>query len=143
MLDELILNLTTLGKLRENDKLSVHYGRLYVAPNTFGRALRRKLTGQNRYDVISFIATTINYSIAYAKSITYRNITPTGTEDITIYMLDARSKDELANLYLGFIQALSGLEELKNSYIDDRSAISSIEVICNKISNFVEDCRHL
>ena len=99
MIDDLVLNLTTLGKLRQDDKLSVHYGRLYIAPYTYTRALRRKFTGQNRYDVITFIGTTTSYSLAYAKSITNRLNNPNvshvdGDLSVDFNCIDITSRDE-------------------------------------------------
>ena len=141
MLDELILNLTTLGKLRPGDKLSVHYGRLYISQSAYTRPLRRFLSNQNRYDTISFISTTANYSLAYAKSISNQFVMRPSGDDITLDNCNPQHREELSNLYQAFLCALNGLDELKNSYSDDRSAISSIDVICNNISNFVEDCK--
>ena len=140
MLDDLILNLTTLGKLRPDDKLSVHYGRLYISQSAYTRPLRRYLSNQNRYDTISFISTTASYSLAYAKSISNQLIVKQG-DAMRMENINHQSREELSNLYQAFLCALNGLEELKNSYADDRSALSSIDVICNNIANFVEDCK--
>ena len=137
MLDDLILNLTTLGKLRQDDKLTVYYGRLYIDPYTFGRSMKRKITGQNRYDVLTFISTTSNYALAYRKSIVNRVI---DKDDSNIDVLEPLKREELVNLYQAFVLALGGLDELKNTYVDDRSAISSIDVVINNIAKF---CRRL
>ena len=62
-MDELILNLTTIGSLRPGDKLSVYYGRFHVISNGYFRSIRRYFSGQNRNDTISYIITTVNYGL--------------------------------------------------------------------------------
>ena len=142
-LDELVLNLTTICKLREGDKLSVYYGRFHISQNGWLRGIKRYVTGQNRNDTLQYIQTTVSYSLSYAKSIT-NNINKQCNESGCIYeLLDIEKREELVKLYNTFMLTIKGLQELSNSYIDDRTCLSQIDVISNNISNFLEDCKEM
>lgn len=140
-MDELILNLTTIGSLRPGDKLSVYYGRFHVISTGYFRSIRRYFSGQNRNDTISYISTTVNYGLLCGTS-----ILNSARKSEDEYDLDLLSNDErygISKLFNGFILCLNGLEELKKSYEDDRTYISQIDVIKNSIIVFVETCRSM
>ena len=53
MIEDIILNLNTISKIEQYDKLLVNYGTLYIDPYSKLRGLRRKWQGHNRYDVLN------------------------------------------------------------------------------------------
>ena len=142
-LDELVLNLTTIGKLREGDKLSVYYGRFYISQNGWLRGVKRYVMGQNRNDTLQYVQTTVSYSLSYAKSITNNIKKPVNENECIYELLDIDKREELVKLYNAFIVTMKGLNELSNSYNDDRTCLSQIDVISNNINNFLEDCKEM
>ena len=136
-LEELILNLTTIGRLREGDKLSVYYGRFYITPHGYFRSIRRYFNGQNRNDTIDYISTTINYSLVYARSLINNCKREEGVYDLS--NLNINERQELISLYNTLKNCVTGLNELGNSYSDDRSTLSLLDVIRTNVETFLND----
>ncbi len=140
-MDELILNLTTIGSLRPGDKLSVYYGRFHVVSPCFLRSFRRYFSGQNRHDTITYISTTVNYGLLCGSSIL--NCARKSEDEYHLDLLSNDDKDSISKLFNGFVLCLNGLEELKKSYGEDRTSISQIDVIKSEVIVFVELCREM
>ncbi len=140
-MEELILNLTTIGSLRPDDKLSVYYGRFHVVSPCFLRSVRRYISGQNRRDIIAYISTTVNYGLLCGNSIL--SCARQSEDEYDLDLLSNEDKDSISKLFNGFVLCLNGLEELTKSYGEDRTSISQIDVIRTEIIVFVELCRDI
>ncbi len=140
-MEELILNLTTIGSLRPDDKLSVYYGRFHVVSPCFLRSVRRYISGQNRRDIIAYISTTVNYGLLCGNSIL--SCARQSEDEYDLDLLSNEDKDSISKLFNGFVLCLNGLEELTKSYGEDRTSISQIDVIRSEIIVFVELCRDI
>ncbi len=140
-MEELILNLTTIGSLRPDDKLSVYYGRFHVVSPCFLRSVRRYISGQNRRDIIAYISTTVNYGLLCGNSIL--SCARQSEDEYDLDLLSNDDKDSISKLFNGFVLCLNGLEELTKSYGEDRTSISQIDVIKSEIIVFVESCREM
>ncbi len=140
MIEDIILNLNTISKIEQYDKLLVNYGTLYIDPYSKLRGLRRKWQGHNRYDMLKFVSSTIRLAINYGNSILHRfRYIP----DLTLDDLDSLQKDELMLLYKTLLECRSGLSELCSTYKDDKNVLSSIEIVETSIENFIDECNNI
>ncbi len=140
MIDDLFLNLTTIGNVEPYDKLLVHYGILYIDPYSHTRAFRRKFQGHNRHDVLRFVSVTIKYAIIQGNAILdrFRYI-----PDLTIDGLKASHREDLLILFTSLLECKTGLSNLSTTYEDDRNMLSGIDVIVTSIDNFISDCNNV
>tara|TARA_Y100000389_G_scaffold184612_1_gene203227 strand:- start:1065 stop:1505 length:441 start_codon:yes stop_codon:yes gene_type:complete len=140
MLDELIVNLTTIGKLSPGDKIAVEKGKIFISSSRYQRPLARWFNNQNRYNSIDFLKNTIDFALQYSYSkmdlikTLKLNTDKPSSDEILI-----KSNDELKIIINTFQNILRGLEELKGTYKDDRSVLSSLDVIINKIQKIYEE----
>jgi len=137
MVDDLFLNLTTLGNTESYDKLVVHCGILYIDPYSHSRAIRRKVQGHNRHDVLRFVSVTIKYAIIQGNAILdrFRYI-----PDLTIDGLKSSHREDLLFLFTTLLECKIGLSNLCTTYENDRNILSVISVIESSINNFIIDC---
>ena len=140
MIDDLFLNLTTLGNVESYDKLLVHYGILYIDPYSHSRGIRRKFKGHNRYDVLRFISVTIKYAIIQGNAILdrFRYI-----PDLTVDGLKTSHREDLLILFTSLSECKTGLNCLCTTYENDRNVLSAIGVIETSIENFIIDCNNI
>tara|TARA_Y100000768_G_C23969951_1_gene679987 strand:- start:210 stop:704 length:495 start_codon:yes stop_codon:yes gene_type:complete len=139
MIPDLLFNLNVIGRIKSQDKLILNSGILYIDPFSYTRAIRRKLFGQNRHNIIAFISTIISYTLLYCKSIT-DNIISHNDSVICFDLIQPNMRNDLIVLYESLNHVVKGLGRLKNSYINDKSITDSIDKISLKISNYLIEC---
>ena len=145
MMDELLVNLTTIGKLSPGDKLAVEKGKIYISSSRYQRPFCRWYNNQNRITTIDFLKNTIDYAItySYSKIVLIRTILNTINGTDTNQEILSKSLDELKIILNSLQHVLRGLEELKGTYKDDRSVLSSLDVIIHKIHKISEEYESL
>lgn len=139
MIPDLLFNLNVIGKIQSYDKLILNSGILYIDPFSYTRAIRRKLLGQNRHNIMAFISTIISYTLLYCKSISDNIITPNDSV-VCFDLIQPNMRDDLIILYESLNHVVKGLGRLKKSYINDKSITDSIDQISLKISNYLIEC---
>tara|TARA_Y100000389_G_C17471158_1_gene531122 strand:- start:14424 stop:14900 length:477 start_codon:yes stop_codon:yes gene_type:complete len=138
-LEDLVINLNTIGRLRQGDKLSVYCGRFYISEHTYFRSVKRYFGNQNRNDTIQYVSSTVNYSITYAKSL----LAILKVTENSIESMEEKNRDEVICLYHPLQMCLGGLTHLIESYSDDRTCLSQIDIIRTNIIQFIEECKDL
>lgn len=140
MIDELLTNLTTIGKLSPGDKLAVDKGKIYISSSRYNRPIARWFHRQDRYSSIEFLKSTVDFATDYIMTRLELFKTTELVEDKTIlHETQLKAKDELKIIVSVFNGTRRGLEELKGTYQDDRSTLSALDVVINKISKVEEE----
>lgn len=146
MIDQILINLRVLSKIKPQDKIDVWDSKLYVTTPTFLRSLKRMICRQNRQSSIDFIKKLIGDSIEFsnalmnAKKQDQKNSGKSGLNFLSDYNDNIAWTNEcnLKDLFEELTKTRSGLENLKVTYDDDATAISQIEVLVNNIDNQVK-----
>tara|TARA_B100000900_G_C20277337_1_gene592561 strand:- start:102 stop:617 length:516 start_codon:yes stop_codon:yes gene_type:complete len=139
MIPDLLFNLNVIGQIKSSDKLILNSGILYIDPFSYTRAIRRKLLGQNRYNIMVFINTIINYTLIYCKSISDKIISHNNSV-ICFDLIKPNMRNDLIVLYESLNHVVKGLGRLKNSYINDKYITEYIDKISLQISNYLVEC---
>tara|TARA_Y100000389_G_scaffold84558_1_gene81222 strand:- start:11013 stop:11459 length:447 start_codon:yes stop_codon:yes gene_type:complete len=140
MIDDLLTNLTTIGKISPGDKLSVEKGKIYISAVKLNRPFARWFTSQDRYSSIDFLKSTVDFAADYIITrIELFKTTELLPDKTILHETQLKAKDELKIIMNVYVGTLKGLEELKGTYQDDRSILSSLDVIMNKISKIEEE----
>lgn len=144
-MDQILVNLRVISKIKPQDKIDVWDARIYVVTPTYLRSLKRLLCRQNRQTSIDFIRKIINDSIEFSNALMNakrqeHNSTTQSKSFVTEYNDNISWSNEcnLRDLFEELTKCKNGLENLKVTYDDDATSVSQIEVISNNINNQVK-----
>ena len=112
--EETILNLKMISKIKQNDKLIIVNKILHV-DNRYLQPVFRWYSADNRYDTIDFITNVINEGIEFSRTLEH-----------PIFNVDT-IKEELLN-------ATNGLDNLSATYKLDNLVIAKIDILKEKIN---------
>lgn len=112
--EETILNLKMISKIKQNDKLIIVNKILHV-DNRYLQPVFRWYSADNRYDTIDFITNVINEGIEFSRTLEH-----------PIFNVDT-IKEELTN-------AINGLDKLSATYKLDNLVIAKIDILKEKIN---------
>tara|TARA_B110000858_G_C17769471_1_gene458832 strand:- start:385 stop:759 length:375 start_codon:yes stop_codon:yes gene_type:complete len=112
--EETILNLKMISKIKQNDKLIIVNKILHV-DNRILQPVFRWYSADNRYDTINFITDIINEGIEFSRTLEH-----------PIFNVDT-IKEELMN-------ATNGLDNLSATYKLDNLVIAKIDILKEKIN---------
>lgn len=112
-IEEVILNLKLIGKIKQNEKMIV-INKILSIDNRVAQPLRRWYTSDNRYNTIEFIGSIINKGFDLMQQ----------TNDL-VYNKEQIKKEILATI--------QGLENLSATYKIDILMISKIDILKEKI----------
>jgi prophage DNA circulation protein len=112
--EETILNLKMISKIKQNDKLIIVNKILHV-DNRILQPVFRWYSADNRYDTINFITDVINEGIEFSRTLEH-----------PIFNVDT-IKEELLN-------ATNGLDNLSATYKLDNLVIAKIDILKEKIN---------
>ena len=112
--EETILNLKMISKIKQNDKLIIVNKILHV-DNRILQPVFRWYSADNRYDTINFITYVINEVIEFSRTLEH-----------PIFNVDT-IKEELLN-------ATNGLDNLSATYKLDNLVIAKIDILKEKIN---------
>jgi hypothetical protein len=113
-IEEIVLNLKMISKIKQNNKLVV-INKMISVDNRLLQPFQRWYSADNREDALQFITTIVNRAIEY----TY--------ETNTSQLFDPKTiKQELTNI-------LPGLDNLSATYKLDYLVVAKIDLIKNKI----------
>lgn len=112
--EETILNLKMISKIKQNDKLIIVNKILHV-DNRYLQPVFRWYSADNRYDTIDFITHVINEGIEFSRTLEH-----------PIFNVDT-IKEELTN-------AINGLDKLSATYKLDNLVIAKIDILKEKIN---------
>lgn len=126
-IDDIILNLKMISKIKQNDKMVVINGIISVDIRVL-KPLRRWYTADNREDTINFISNIINNALKIA---TEKN---NSTNNNGYY--NESIKNEL-------LSAIQGLDHLSATYKIDNLMIAKIDILKEKINKACNStCSH-
>tara|TARA_Y100000389_G_scaffold203241_1_gene251025 strand:+ start:773 stop:1216 length:444 start_codon:yes stop_codon:yes gene_type:complete len=143
MMDEMFTNLTTIGKLGPGDKLAVDKGKIYISSTTYTRPLCRYFCKQDRYSSIDFVKSTVDYTLTYAYTLLNLLRYSQNNKELNLAETETRAKDDLRMICDALNNTLRGLDELKGTYQNDRSILSIIDVITNKLRKYLDEYNDL
>ena len=146
MIDQLLINLRVVSKIKPQDKIDVWDCKLYLTTPTLLRSLKRTICRQNRQSSIDFIkklicdAVEFSNALMNAKKQEQKNCGNTRLTFMSEYNNNIAWTNEcnLKDLFEELTKTRVGLENLKVTYDDDATAVSQIEVMSNTIDNQVK-----
>ena len=119
--EEIIINLKILEKLDKNQKLITRGSYLNIETRSVVPEFIRRWNRQdNRHETIKKINSVINFAIAYIKENPHPDQT---TYDVKLYLENAKT----------------GISNLKETYSICTQTCSRLDVLIDKINNFLED----
>ena len=119
--EEIIINLKILEKLDKNQKLITRGSYLNIETRSVvPEVIRRWNRQDNRHETIKKINSVINFAIAYIKEHPQPDET---TYDVKMYLENAKT----------------GISNLKETYSICTQTCSRLDVLIDKINNFLED----
>lgn len=121
-IDDVILNLKMISKIKQNDKMIVVNGIISVDVRVL-QPVRRWYTSDNREDTIGFISNVINHALRIANEKSNSN---------NVY-----DKDSIKNELLSTIQ---GLDHLSATYKIDNLMVAKIDLLKEKINKVCHVC---
>ena len=113
-IDDIVLNLKMISKIKQNNKLLIINKTLHVDQRVL-QSVFRWYTADNRHDAIDFITSVINHALDNTLSITH-----------PIYDSN-KMKEEL-------LSTIPGLENLSATYKLDNLIVSKIDILIDKIN---------
>ena len=113
-IDDIVLNLKMISKIKQNNKLLIINKTLHVDQRVL-QSVFRWYTADNRHDSIDFITSVINHALDNTLSITH-----------PIYDSN-KIKEEL-------LSTIPGLENLSATYKLDNLIVSKIDILIDKIN---------
>lgn len=119
LIDTVISNLKFIGKIQVGDKINIHDKSIYKNLTWFDTLLRQFYYGDSRQHALFFIQDTINNAL---EILDYRNL---GKEPENI--------EFCKNLINDLKNALKGLENIRETYIDDIKFGCDIDTIHERI----------
>lgn len=120
--EKLLFNLSIISKLPVNTKLATTNGELKY-DNSYLNPIKRFISGNNRQKTLNDIIIIINQTIEYIQLIDNKK----EFSDIKTLLLNELEK------------SMFGLTNLKETYINDSIIVSNIDIIIQKISNFIKN----
>jgi hypothetical protein len=125
-INSILLDLEIVKQIKENEKLAIHIvpgnSKLFVDNTVYFSSLKRWYNRYNREDSIKYLENLL---------VNINNIS-----DLII----SGSHNELSiNLKNAIINALPGLDNLKNTYISDSISVAKIVLIINKLNKIIEN----
>lgn len=138
VLDNILVNLRILSKIKANEKLSVTNNTICVYDNTskfnqITRTIKNFLfKNDNRDTTISFVNTLIDSSFEYSNRIMNSRIWTEKSEGK--YQDDEAAKDRahITSIFEELNNSQKGLESLRMTYADDPHLMAQLEIIQNK-----------
>ena len=113
-IEDVILNLKMISKIKQNNKLVIINKTLHVDQRLL-QPVFRWYTADNRYDTLSFITTVINHALENTLHIKH-----------PVFDVD-KMKEEL-------LSTIQGLENLSATYKLDNLIVSKIDILIDKIN---------
>jgi hypothetical protein len=129
-IDQIIINLKTIGKLRINDKLYLYNGYINIQKDSIFRGVVRSIYGYDRNQSCIIIQEVIMKAIRASSTLcNIDNVSPTNP----IYFLNYLKI--MINLRNSFSLSKEGLNNFMHTYEDDQTIVSRIENIMIHLNN--------
>tara|TARA_B100000902_G_scaffold389683_1_gene437276 strand:- start:4877 stop:5371 length:495 start_codon:yes stop_codon:yes gene_type:complete len=127
-IDTLLIDLEIIGQIKDNDKLAVSNvvgsTKLFVNQYSLVNCIYRRYNGYNRLD-----------SIVYLENLIAR------VETASIKIIDGNFTDMSLSLKTSIEKAISGISNLKLTYINDSEIIARLTICNNKIVKVFENLK--
>ena len=133
-IDENILNLKIISKIKENDKLLAHKNLLEIdSPHIF-QSVNRWYNNENRNITIDKLNNILEGTFNITKSILERE--KNNKEEKKT--LEENNSQLFQTLILEMRNCLTGLDNLKKTYCEDILISSQLDLLINKLNNRVD-----
>lgn len=127
-INSILLDLEIVKQIKENEKLAIHIvpgnSKLFVDNSVYFSSLKRWYNGYNREDSIKYLEDLV-----------------INIDNISDLIISGSHSELSINLKNAIINALPGLEKLKNTYISDSISVAKIVLIINKLNKIIENLK--
>lgn len=127
-IDKLLIDLEIIGQIKDNDKLAVANvvgsTKLFVNQYSFMNSIYRRYNGYNRLDSISYLENLI-----------------TQIETASSKIIDGNFTDMCSSLKNSIEKAITGLSNLKLTYLTDSEIVARLTICNNKIGKVFENLK--
>ena len=127
-INSILLDLEIVKQIKENEKLAIHIvpgnSKLFVDNSVYFSSFKRWYNGYNREDSIKYLEDLV-----------------INIDNISDLIISGSHSELSINLKNAIINALPGLEKLKNTYISDSISVAKIVLIINKLNKIIENLK--
>ena len=125
-INSILLDLEIVKQIKENEKLAIHIvpgnSKLFVDNSVYFSSFKRWYNGYNREDSIKYLEDLV-----------------VNIDNISDLIISGAHSELSINLKNSIINALPGLEKLKNTYNSDSISVAKIVLIINKLNKIIEN----
>ena len=137
--DYIIVNLKVFAHVRENQRISTtSKGYFEIEKEYIWQSLKRFLYGESREKLIRDINVLISKTIVQVRTLLTSSLLTESGESI-----ESENKrlllNKISNLYRELERSLSGFENLKSTYANDKRTGAELEVIIDKIVSMIKE----
>jgi hypothetical protein len=130
-IDQIIINLKTIGKIRINDKIYISNGYIIIQKDTFMRSLIRTMYGYSREQSCLLIQEIVSKGVRASN--TMLGIAIDKIDDTNIHLVNYLKI--MISLRESFSQCQEGLNNFMRTYINDQTIVSRIENLISHVDN--------
>ena len=127
-IDKLLIDLEIIGQIKDNDKLAVSNvvgsTKLFVNQYSFMNSIYRRYNGYNRLDSVTYLENVI-----------------TQVETASAKIIDGNFSDMSRSLKKSIEKAITGLSNLKLTYLTDSEMVARLTLCSNKIGKVFENLK--
>jgi hypothetical protein len=146
-LDNLLLNLKIISNLKEYDKVSVNSENIIIDTPSMFQGIYRTWNGDSRKNTIGIIDSIINRIFEITDELLDEETCNQNRNHIIITMNNKPFKDNIISTFQTIVVQLSetitGLQNLKITYLKDVSITAKIDLIISKIQNRINKINNL
>jgi len=146
-LDNLLLNLKIISNLKEYDKISVNSENIIIDTPSMFQGIYRTWNGDSRKNTIGIIDSIINRIFEITDELLDEETCNQNRNHIIITMNNKPFKDNIISTFQTIVVQLSetitGLQNLKITYLKDVSITAKIDLIISKIQNRINKINNL
>ena len=140
-LDNLLLNLKIISNLKEYDKVSVNSENIIIDTPSMFQGIYRTWNGDSRKNTIGIIDSIINRIFEITDELLDEETCNQNRNHIIITMNNKPFRDNVISTFqtivLQLSETITGLQNLKITYLKDVSITAKIDLIISKIQNRV------
>lgn len=129
-INNILLNLEIIRQINEGDKLAINIlpgtSKLFVDNNIYFSGTRRWYNGYNREDSIKFIEELVSK-----------------VENTSEFLINGNHNELSNNLKNAITNSIIGLNNLKNTYMDDSITIAKLTLIINRLNKIISNLENL
>ena len=134
-IEDNLLNLKIISKIKENDKLSSQEKIIRIDPPSLLQGVYRWMNAEGRNITLDKLTDIVNESMEITEGLLRRE---KELKDNEYLDLQENNSQIFQNFIIELTNSLLGLENLKKTYCDDISVMSQLDILLKKITTRID-----